>query len=70
MLALGLAIASQLGGSEPEGQTGRAPLSLPVPLTAPGTLTPQPPGEAPPGKVWSPEHGRWHDAATATPDSQ
>ena len=25
-------------------------------------LTPQPPGPAPPGKVWSPEHGHWHDA--------
>ncbi|EMR01031.1 SEC-C metal-binding domain-containing protein [Cesiribacter andamanensis] len=22
----------------------------------------QAPGEAPPGKVWSPEHGHWHDA--------
>ena len=21
------------------------------------------PGEAPPGKVWSTEHGHWHDAA-------
>ncbi len=21
-----------------------------------------PPGEAPAGKVWSPEHGHWHDA--------
>lgn len=21
-----------------------------------------PPGPAPPGKVWSPEHGHWHDA--------
>lgn len=20
------------------------------------------PGEAPPGKVWSPQHGHWHDA--------
>lgn len=20
------------------------------------------PGPAPPGKVWSPEHGHWHDA--------
>ena len=27
-----------------------------------GTLTPQPPGPAPAGKVWSPEHGHWHDA--------
>jgi len=24
--------------------------------------TPQPPGEAPEGKVWSEEHGHWHDA--------
>jgi hypothetical protein len=23
---------------------------------------PQPPGPAPEGKVWSPEHGHWHDA--------
>ena len=22
---------------------------------------PAPPGEAPPGKVWSSEHGHWHD---------
>lgn len=34
--------------------------------------TPQPPGPAPEGKVWSPEHGHWHDApktntAPATP---
>ena len=28
----------------------------------------QPPGPAPPGKVWSPEHGHWHDITpTATP---
>ena len=25
------------------------------------SLTAQPPGEPPPGKVWSPEHGHWHD---------
>ncbi len=25
-------------------------------------LTSLPPGPAPPGKVWSPEHGHWHDA--------
>ncbi|HCM76148.1 MAG TPA: hypothetical protein DIS90_07185 [Cytophagales bacterium] len=24
--------------------------------------TPQPEGEAPPGKVWSYEHGHWHNA--------
>jgi len=26
------------------------------------TPAPQPPGEVPPGKVWSVEHGHWHDA--------
>ena len=25
--------------------------------------TPQPAGEVPPGKVWSTEHGHWHDAS-------
>jgi len=39
-----------------------------VPSTAP-QFTPQPPGPVPMGKVWSPEHGHWHNvqpAATAT----
>lgn len=39
-----------------------------VPLNKPGTglpvNMPQPPGPAPAGKVWAPEHGHWHDAAT------
>jgi len=30
------------------------------------TPAPQPPGEAPPGKVWSVEHGHWHDAPVVT----
>ena len=29
-------------------------------------LTPQPPGPPPPGKIWSPEHGHWHNTATGT----
>ena len=35
------------------------------------TPAPQPPGEVPPGKVWSVEHGHWHDAPVAmtTPPS-
>lgn len=32
----------------------------------PGQSVPQPSGDAPPGKVWSPEHGHWHDAPAAT----
>ena len=31
-----------------------------IPQTRAGSATP-PPGEAPPGKVWSPEHGHWHN---------
>ena len=33
-----------------------------MPNQAQFTPGPQPPGEAPPGKVWSVEHGHWHDA--------
>ena len=28
-------------------------------------LTKQPEGKAPPGKVWSDEHGHWHDSPTS-----
>lgn len=31
----------------------------------PTTPQPQPPGPAPAGKVWSAEHGHWHDANTS-----
>jgi hypothetical protein len=33
-----------------------------VPLTPSVGNVPQPAGPVPPGKVWSPEHGHWHDA--------
>jgi hypothetical protein len=46
----------------------RGPVSPPAPMSSPGgggaQSIPQPAGEVPPGKVWSPEHGHWHDAAT------
>lgn len=34
-----------------------------TPTTTPGSSQPiaQPEGDAPEGKVWSPEHGHWHD---------
>ncbi len=51
---------------------GQSPISLPgqSPITTPGsqaapagiTNTPQPAGPVPTGKVWSTEHGHWHDA--------
>ena len=33
--------------------------------TTSGVSVPQPAGPVPPGKVWSPAHGHWHDAANA-----
>jgi hypothetical protein len=57
-------------GATPQAQ----PLSMPTMPTLPQqqfTPAPQPPGEVPPGKVWSAEHGHWHDvpAAQAIPAS-
>lgn len=46
------------------------PSALPSTTTQPTPLasfTPQPPGPPPPGKVWAPEHGHWHDAPGASP---
>ena len=39
-----------------------APQSSQADATQPTGNTPQPPGPAPEGKVWSAEHGHWHDA--------
>lgn len=61
-------------GPAPSGAPAASPIRIeqstgpaaPTGNTAPISVTiPQPPGEAPPGKVWSPEHGHWHDAAAA-----
>ena len=35
----------------------------PAPVRTASTPKPQPAGPAPAGKVWSVEHGHWHDAA-------
>lgn len=57
-------------GATPPAQT----LSMPTLPQQQFTPAPQPPGEVPPGKVWSVEHGHWHDVpvvqtipASATP---
>lgn len=48
------------GSSPIQVQTSKAPITAtPAQPSAP---VPQPPGTPPPGKVWSPEHGHWHDA--------
>jgi hypothetical protein len=46
-------------GGTPQAQT------ITMPPQQQFTPAPQPPGEAPPGKVWSVEHGHWHDAPVA-----
>ena len=50
------------------GGTPPAP-TVSMPLQQQFTPAPQPPGEVPPGKVWSVEHGHWHDVPVtlATP---
>ena len=49
----------------PQAQTVAAPAMPAMPPQQQFTPAPQPPGEAPPGKVWSVEHGHWHDAPVA-----
>jgi hypothetical protein len=60
--------ASLRGGSNDRttSQTRVAPLA-PAASTAPATANTAPPsGDPPPGKVWSTEHGHWHDVADAS----
>ncbi|HEX9984357.1 MAG TPA: SEC-C metal-binding domain-containing protein [Thermoanaerobaculia bacterium] len=54
----GLPTAAPAPGVAPMVATTTSPAQSDIPKT----LTPQPPGEVPAGKVWSPEHGHWHDA--------
>jgi len=49
-------------GGMPQAQTLTVPTMPPQQQFRPA---PQPPGAAPPGKVWSVEHGHWHDAPVA-----
>ncbi len=69
-VAIGGAIVIETQRSKPDPvmPMPRGPVSQPVPMPQPGGGTaqsiPQPAGEAPPGQIWSREHGHWHDAAT------
>jgi hypothetical protein len=55
--AVGIIASIRDGREKP--RTPAAVASAPAPVNVPG---PQPPGPVPPGKVWSTEHGHWHDA--------
>jgi hypothetical protein len=61
------------GGASPvriEQTAGAAPPGARPLQLAQGSARPQPPGPVPPGKVWSAEHGHWHDAAPPAPPAQ
>ncbi len=60
---------------EPQWPPTPTPLLAPsrpaLPVAAiPGVPDPQPAGPVPPGKIWSAEHGHWHDAPFTTGATQ
>lgn len=69
-IALGGVLWSLVHGEDESEQTSRFSTAVSDSATPAaqttnpmGTPGPQPPGPAPEGKVWSEEHGHWHDAA-------
>jgi hypothetical protein len=52
-------------GATRQPQTLTLPTVPTIPPQQQFTPAPQPPGEAPPGKVWSAAHGHWHDSPVA-----
>ncbi len=73
MLVVGAVAATLLWVrmDSPADQSTADVVSQPISTPTTGTVnpgganwpTPPPPGPPPPGKIWSPEHGHWHDAA-------
>ena len=57
-------VASKQSVSPAAGGTPQAQ-SFNLPAQQQFKPAPQPPGQVPPGKVWSVEHGHWHDAPGA-----
>ena len=67
-IAVVATVAMQLGEAQPTPQPtsyGAMPPIGNTPVSAPMSPVPPPPGAAPAGKVWSPEHGHYHDAPGA-----
>ena len=70
-VVLTVAVAVIAGAAMINNLRNPAPTVVPTsnaPKTTPDAsgLYPQPAGPVPPGKVWSPEHDHWHDAASPT----
>jgi hypothetical protein len=53
------------GGATPSTQPAGAANPLAAGQAVSGPPYPQPPGAVPPGQIWSPEHGHWHNAQAA-----
>ncbi|HEV7767368.1 MAG TPA: SEC-C metal-binding domain-containing protein [Thermoanaerobaculia bacterium] len=60
VLALIAGVAFIPRGDRSSTSVSNLPAAAPAPPAKPG---PQPSGPVPPGKIWSVEHGHWHDAA-------
>jgi hypothetical protein len=81
-VAIAGAVVLETTREEPVAETPRMPAPMPTPMITPNmtpvgqpggaaqTFVPQPPGEAPPGKVWSPTCGHWHDLPAGTPPAR
>lgn len=57
------------GNNQPPLSPAFSPTAAPTGSPATGGVG-RPPGSAPAGKVWSFEHGHWHDAPGSTPATQ
>lgn len=63
--------SERTGGASPGNPSGLSQQGLAsIPGARANGLTAQPPGPPPPGKVWSPEHGHWHDIETTAAGGQ
>jgi hypothetical protein len=60
LLAIGAVVIIGVGSFIASSRNAKAPVAGAVSARGPRANQPQP-GPAPPGKVWSTEHGHWHD---------
>ena len=65
-VGLGVAIAER----NDDDERRPTPAAAAAQASRPTTPQPQPPGPAPAGKVWSAEHGHWHNAPGAQPTKE
>lgn len=64
-VVVALGVIASVRDSGDERRTSLPAASAPI-----NARRPQPPGPAPAGKVWSAEHGHWHDQTPTLPTSR